>query len=357
MDRLAAAALLLMISTSPVFAHSAARGFVLLLPAGYVIAGGALAVLASFALVALLDRKSLGQRPELRHPASMASGFLSLASAALLLFLIFIGFTGPHDPTENLLPLTIWTLWWVILVLLHPLFGNLWPALNPFIGVYMLLNRLTGGRLERPLLYLPEGTWYYPALVLFAAFAWFQLVDASPHDPPRLARAVTIYVAFTMCAVLAFGPAVWLARGDPFAIFLSQLGAAAPFGRRRLALPGAGLLSLVPLPLAGMFFVLLTLSSISFDGFANTFLWQSMIGINPLDFPGRTAVMTANTLGLAGAFVILTAVFVATVTGGWLWASRPGQLKTPLGRLVLSLVPISIVYHFAHYLSDTPLDL
>ena len=356
MSRLRAAALLLALGSTPAFAHSAARGFVLLLPTGYVIAGGALAVLASFALVSEMDGKSFGRRTDDHPPASAASGLPSLVSAVLLAFLIFIGFAGPHDPTENLLPLAIWTLWWVVLVLLHPLLGNLWLALNPFTGVHMLLNRCLGGRLDPPLLRLPQGIWFYPALVIFAAFAWFQLIDRGPQDPPRLALAVTLYVAFTMLAVMGFGPSAWLARGDPFAIFLAQLGAAAPFGRKRLVLPGAGLLSLAPLPIAGMLFVLLTLSSISFDGFANTFLWLSMTGVNPLDFPGRTEVMTANTLGLAGAFIVLTAVFVAAVTTGWLWAGRPGQLKPLLGRLVLSLVPISIVYHFAHYLSGTLLS-
>ena len=54
MRRIPAALLLLAVSASPALAHSAARGFVLLLPVGYVIAGGAVAVLASFIVVSLL---------------------------------------------------------------------------------------------------------------------------------------------------------------------------------------------------------------------------------------------------------------------------------------------------------------
>ena len=145
--------------------------------------------------------------------------------------------------------------------------------------------------------------------------------------------------------------------GDPFAIFFSQLGAAAPVSRSGLRLPGAGLLQLAPLPVAGMLFVLLTLSSISFDGFANTFFWLSIIGVNPLDYPGRTALISANTLGLACSFAALTLVYVATMLAGWRWAGRPGKLIPLLGRFVLSLVPISIAYHLAHYLGDTLLNL
>ena len=190
MWRLIVTLLLLVSSTAPALAHSAQRGFVLLLPANYVIFGGALTVLAWFLIVSLIGGRCVRSQTSAVSPPQTTTIVPSLISALLLCVLIVIGFTGPHDPTENLLPLTIWTLWWVILVLLHPLFGNLWPALNPFIGVYMLLNRLTGGRLERPLLYLPEGTWYYPALVLFAAFAWFQLVW--PTSPATTATRATM---------------------------------------------------------------------------------------------------------------------------------------------------------------------
>jgi hypothetical protein len=355
MRGLVAAALLLAIDATPASAHSAARGFVLLLPTGYAIAGAALAVLATLAVVTLLDRGIRGRK--IAFHSAAVSPLPSLVSATLLAALVYIGFAGPRDPAENLLPLVIWTLWWVILVLLHPVLGNFWRVINPFTGVHDMLNRLTHGGLERPLLRLPPGLWYYPALAVFAAFAWFQLIDPAPYDPPRLALAVALYAALTMLAVIVFGPAAWLARGDPFAIFLTQLGAAAPLGKNRLVLPGAGLLSLDPLPVAGTLFVLLTLSCISFDGFANTFAWLSLTGFNPLDFPGRTAMLTANTIGLAGAFLVLTSVFAVSVTAGWLWAGRPGRLKPLLGRLALSLVPISVVYHFAHYLSDTLLSI
>jgi hypothetical protein len=102
----------------------------------------------------------------------------------------------------------------------------------------------------------------------------------------------------------------------------------------------------------GVFFVLLTLSSVSFDGFSNTFFWLALGGINPLDFPGRTAVIGYNTFGLLASFAILATIFIATVSLGWVIASRAGDLRNLLGRLVLSLIPISIAFHFAHYLPD-----
>lgn len=350
---------LLLAASTPAFAHSAARGFVLLLPTGYVIVGGALAVLATFVMVSLLPdrlfRSWASWRVALwRVPAGLARA-CSLLAFAILAALLWIGFAGPSDPLENLLPLTVWTLWWVVIVLLHPLAGNLWAAINPFSGVAGLLQ---SGKV-RNCRHLDRWA-YFPAFAIFAGFAWFQLVDPAPEDPGRLARVVLVYAVLTIAAMMLAGARNWLAKGDPFAIFLRQLGAAAPleWGERlHLRMPGAGLLSLPALPLAGTAFVLLTLTSISFDGFASTFAWASLNGVNPLDYPGRTAMMTVNSLGFAGSFAVMAFVYVASIAGGWVWAGRPGSLANLLGRQVYSLIPISIVFHFAHFLSDALVNL
>jgi len=343
--------LLVVFSGTAAQAHSAERGFVLLLPTGNVIVAGAAAVAVSFvALLLVSDRRFRGllacelRLGRLPLPPRWLTSFASLVLLALL---IRTGFTGSRDPLENLLTLGVWTLWWVVIVLLHPVLGNFWAWLTPFAWVK------AGGRLA-----LPD---YVPALVMFAAFAWFQLVSARPEDPAVLAMAALIYLALGFSAVLAFGTRPWLERGDPFSVFLRLLGAAAPLrrgddGALFLHVPGTGLAGLAPLPVAGVLFVLLTLSSVSFDGFANTFVWLSWGGINPLDFPGRTAVMGHNTLGLAGGFAVLAALYGVAVAIGWTMAGKVLPLSVLLGRFVYSLIPISIAFHFAHYLSEALLN-
>lgn len=353
--------LLMFAGVDPAFAHSSARGFVLLLPAHYVIVGGAFAVLAAFVAVSVVPQRYFhaisNNAPEFSARLGRAGQAVSLLSAIILGILIYLGFNGPRDPVENLLPLTVWTLWWVVIVLLHPVFGNLWSVLNPFAGFQALLGRPSGG-VRQPFRSYPPALSYWPAVAIFAAFAWFQLVYPAPEDPAKLAVIVSIYVAVTLGAIILFGPQAWLARGDPFAVFLAQLGASAPLGAGgRLRLPGLGLVQLPALPIGGVLFVLLTLSSISFDGFANTFLWLSAIGINPLDYPGRTALIGANTLGLAASFVALASAFILCVGLGWRWSGRPMELRLLFGRMVFSLIPISISYHFAHYVSGTLINL
>src|SRR5690606_243963 len=97
-------------------------------------------------------------------------------------------------------------------------------------------------------------------------------------------------------------------------------------GKRFLALswPGRRCLSTPALPLSGTVFVLVTLASVSFDGFSATFTWLGILGINPLEFPGRSAVMIANTVGLAGACLLLSALFFGSVALGNAAAGRRG---------------------------------
>ncbi|MFO1132923.1 MAG: hypothetical protein U1E16_13045 [Hyphomicrobiales bacterium] len=353
MKRLALAYAALCLLTGPALAHAAGRGFVMLLPTGWVIAGGALAVFVSFAAVSLLPRLAMTAPRTVPPLAPVVAQVASLASALVLAGLVVLGFIGPRDPVENLLPLAIWTLWWVEIVMLHPLFGNLWEALNPFTGPYALLTGRLGHVEADPPLQYPPWLALWPAVAIFFGFAWFQLVYPAPEDPAILAAAVLSYLLVSAAGVLAFGLRDWLGKADPFAVFLAQLGAAAPLGRGGPRWPGAGLLSLPALPPSGAIFVLLTLGTITFDGFANTFAWLSTIGINPLDFPGRSEVMGANTLGILLVSGVLASGFFAAVGVGWLWAGKPDSLSRLCGRLVYSLIPISIAYHFAHYLSDT----
>ena len=93
-----------------------------------------------------------------------------------------------------------------------------------------------------------------------------------------------------------------------------------------VTLPGLGLLRVRPLAVSGVAFVLLMLSSVSFDGLSKTYWWLARIGINPLDFPGRSAVALPNTWGLLATFVALLVCYGIAVWLGHLLAGRPGRL-------------------------------
>jgi hypothetical protein len=348
------------LSTSAL-AHGSERGFVLLLPTGYYLFGGTLAVAASFILIAFVPARLVehvaGARRWRGTIPTISPVPTSLASFLFFVLLLTAGVYGTRDPLENPLPLTIWTMWWVGLTLLHPLLGNLWAFLNPWSGPYWLVGRLVGTRAGR--IAYPQWLGYWPAVILFFAFAWFELVDPAPDDPGRLAIAAGSYWLLAFAGMLLFGE-IWMEKAEPFSIFFRLVGGLSPLsvrqlstGRASVALvwPGASLLERGPLPVSGALFVLLTLSSVSFDGLTKTFWWLGLGGINPLEFPGRTAVVDRNTLGLAFAFAMLVAVYWLAVWLGWIFGGMRSALRPAFGAFVYSIIPISVAFHFAHYLT------
>ena len=357
----AAALALLAITCGGALAHAADRGHVMLLPTGYYLVGGAVAVALTFAVMlaapaellarAAAWRAGLGSLPVWPRMAG------SVSCLALLLALVAIGHLGSRDPLSNPLPLMVWTVFWIGLTLLQGVVGNLWWWINPWYAPW----RGAASMLRRPdgLVRLPEGAGYWPAIVQFAAFAWFELVYPAPDDPARLAVAVGAYFAVNLVACVLFGFEAWMRRGECLSAFMRMIARLAPVegatqagGRRavRLCLPGAKLVAAGPLPVSGALFLLLTLSTVSFDGLMRTFFWLGLNGVNPLEYPGRTALMGANTLGLATAFAVLALAFVGAVAMGERLASA-ARWRQSAGRLVWSIIPIAMAYHFSHYLT------
>lgn len=340
-------------------AHASERGHVLLLPTGHYLAGGAAAVAASFAALALLPgdsvRRAAGWRVGLTGPPERDRTIASLLAFVFLMLLLAAGIWGSRDPLSNPLPLTVWTLVWVGLALVQGLVGDVWAWINPWYGPSRLVAKLFGNA-ARP---LPERWGCWPAVILFAAFAWFELIYPAPDDPARLALAVAAYALLTLIAVALLGFEAWTSRGEFMSVFFGMLGRFAVVGRdpakdggRRLALawPGARLESVEPLPPSGVAFLLLVLSSVSFDGLSKTFAWLGAIGVNPLEFPGRTAVMAVNTFGMALTFAGLAAVYMLAVALGQRLAGGRHGFAAAAGLLVWSIVPIALAYHFSHYL-------
>lgn len=333
-------------------AHAAERSLIMLLPTGYYLAGGAAAVAVSFAVLAVAPRGLAGfrRRVRLKLPLPPLAGAVRWLAFALFLAVLATGFFGTRDPLGNLLVLTLWTLWWVGFTLLTAVVGDLWPLLNPWSAPVGLARRLVG---PPPLRLPPAG--YWPALIGLFAFAWFEIVDPAPADPDRLARAAGAYWLAHFAAMLMFGDRRWRARGETFSVFFRLVGRVAPirWNRRGLTLawPGAQLARGPALPLTGWLFVTSVIASISFDGLSATFAWLAAIGINPLEFPGRSAVVAENTLGLLGAWAALAAACAGAVALGRRLAGSGAKLAETLGRIGLSLVPIALAYHFAHYLT------
>lgn len=339
---------------APAFAHASERMIVLTLPTGRYIAAAAAVVALTALLGAFVPRlppfrsRRLATFPALPHHAASWVAFAVLAA------LLATGFLGPHDPLANLLPLTVWTLVWVGLALASMLLGDLWRPVDPWTGPVTLARRLLGrsGRIGLARL----GHW--PAVLGLLAIAWFEIVSLAPDDPPTLATAVLAYWLAVFALAVLEGPG-WLRRGEALTLFFHYVSKTAPLwwvpAARRVQLfagpPGTQIVMAAPLTRSAAAFVTLILASVTFDGLHHSFWWLSRLGINPLEFPGRSAVTLPNTIGLLAAWALTAAAIVATVA----LTRRLAGARTPLwdeaGPAMLALLPIAAGYHAAHYLT------
>jgi hypothetical protein len=335
--------------------HAGEEAVILLLPTEFYIIGGAAAVLVSFCVLVLFHRTADKARsPAIGHavPRSTLRG-ISLLSLALLIFLTVAGLAGKTDPLVNPLPLVVWTLWWMGFTLAVVIAGNLWTVVNPWIGLYDLLPW------RAPLSY-PESWGYLPAIVLFLCFAWFELVYVTPQDPQRLAIAVAAYWLVNFASLAIFGPR-WLARGEAFSVFYAMAGSFSAWrwrtetdGKKPSVTIGFGWPGQSGdedfANLTGVLFILVTLASVSFDGLSRTFTWMGWLGVNPLEFPGRSAVFWQNSAGLIGSIIVLSALYALAIALGPRRTGLVASQRAAVGSFALTLVPISIAYHLAHYL-------
>ena len=331
----------------------------MLLPTHLFMIGGALAVVISVAAVVALPALPRLCRPSLTFHVPVAGRGLailtSLAGLAFIAIMIAAGHLGPADPISNPLPGAVWTLWWVGFTWLSIFIGNPWTMFNPWTGLYAVIAAAGW----RPPFRLPHWIGSWPAVLLFFGFAWFELVYPTPSDPSRLATAVLAYVAFTFAMLLLFG-ARWLRSGECFSIYFRLVSSLSPLQwscRRHtliltLGIPGFALLRERAVSPSLTAMILLALAAVSFDGFSRTFFWVAGQGINPLEFPGRSAVLLPNSVAFAVMFVWMAAIFRGALTAGRLLAASP-----PLPQSALSVVPIAFAYHLAHYLPEFPVSL
>ena len=334
-------------------AHAGSQGLILLLPTGIYITAGGIAVLATIILAAALNHRQLNSlfTPlQITTTAKPRTTLPSLVSTAIFAILIWIGLYGPTDPLKNLMSLTTWTLFWILFVILCAKFGNLWAWLNPWSGLYSLLM----GNTEPPAR-LPNIFGYWPAIILLFAFNAYGISNPAAADPIQLAILGSLYWIFTFLMIVIFGRE-WLERGEFLTVFLSLLSKVSPFARQdtyKIGFPGWRIPASKTPPLSRAIFALTLLGTGTFDGFNETFFWLAQLGINPLEFPGRSAIVAQTIMGLFGANILLIALFYICIR-----ITTPREIMPDVfARQALTLLPIALVYHIAHFLPSFLVDI
>lgn len=331
------------------FACALPPSVILTLPTGHYITAAALTVALTALMGALVHRLPL-MAPRLVWERRKLMPVTVTSYLAFLGFLglVFVGLFGERDPMHNLMTLVFWTVVWIAIPLGSMLFGNLWRPLNPWTGPVRITRTLLGRTGTIGLARL--GHW--PAVAGYAGFVWFQMVSLYPDDPAVLAQVALAYwaVIYTL-AVLESED--WLDEGEFLTVLFGFIARVSPLwhetdGQRTRLMrgwPGTQVLAMPPLTPSAVVFVSLALTALTFDGLAETFWWQALIGENPLEPTGRSAVMWENTAGLVAVWVLT----LGLILGAILLGRRVGG-GFATGPVMLSFLAIAAGYHAAHYL-------
>ena len=324
----------------------------------------AMVLIVSFVALAVLWPSARLDEPHerlvLRVPRVL-DPLAGLLGVALFAFVVYAGVAGEQNETANLAPTFVYVAFWVGLLPLQLLLGDVFAALNPWRaigrGVGWLAWRVAPSSLPEPMPY-PERLGRWPAVLGILCFVWLELVLPDGGDPSTLATLALVYAGVQLVGMSMFGVEAWERNGDGFAAFFGALAALSPLRWERCALyvrpPLAGVTRLAAVP--GTVALLCTMiGTTTFDGFSNGPVWADIApeltdAIASLGFSQGTAQELASTIGLLAAVAFVSLLYWLGVSG--MRTVAPDRSTISLARtFVHSLVPIALAYAIAHYFS------
>jgi hypothetical protein len=374
----------------PALAHGVGQVYDPPLPLWLYLWGSGAAVLLSFVPISLFASGARGDVPYPRlgllgisplRRVLTARAFLlgvRLLSVSLFLLVIVGGFIGRQGESHNFAPTFVWILWWVGMGFFTAFVGNVWPLVNPWSIIFGWAEGLAGRlgvRLEMGERY-PAAWGVWPAVALFGAFVWIELVFPGAALPLSISLLVLAYSVLTWSGMAVYGKEAWLREGEAFSVYFGILGRFAPtearvkttqrcrecaaceprkdgcvncyecFARARpedreldLRPPAVGLARPERLPAGCTVFVVLMLAGVAYDGLLATPVWLEIVRLTPL----------TQTTGLFLKPLLFLAVYLGFVKLSQVAGGGGVPLKRLAQAYVYTLVPIAIAYQVAHY--------
>jgi hypothetical protein len=340
-------------------------------PAWLFAWGASFVLVISFALLSVAWTQARLQKEEWRPLSRRLSAVIlnpavevlcGLIGVGLFVVVLYAGFRGIEDPTQNFSIVFVFYTFWLGLVLLSVLLGDVFRAFNPWRAIGGMVSggfRLVAGQSAPTPFSYPDRLGRWPAVVGVLLFVWLELIaggGAAP-SPHNIAVATVIYSTVTFASMALFGVEEWIGRGEAFSAYFGMFSRLGPFEARqgklgtRKFLTGAPQWAAVPGAAA---LVLASIAVTSFDGAQEGVLSGSIRWTfercSDIGFSLPDSFRIANTIWLLIVFAGVSALYWLGVRG--MHTVRGSPPVTELARsFAHTLIPIALAYLVAHYFS------
>jgi hypothetical protein len=340
-------------------------------PAWLFAWGASLVLIISFALLSVAWTKARLQSEEWEPVSPWLSRMVlnpatevlcGLVGVGLFVLVLYAGFRGIEDPTQNFSITFVFYTFWLGLVLLSVLLGDVFRAFNPWRALGRLVSggfRLVAGQSAPAPFSYPDRLGRWPAVLGVLLFVWIELIAGggaapTPHD---VAVGTVIYSVVSFVCMALFGVEEWIGRGEAFNAYFGMFSRLAPFEARsrelgiRKFLTGAPQWAAVPGAAA---LVLVSISVTSFDGaqegaLSGAIRW-TFERTSDIGFSLPNSFRIANTIWLLIVFAGISALYWLGVQG--MHTVRGSPPVRQLGRsFAHTLITIALAYLVAHYFS------
>ncbi|MGH2449059.1 MAG: hypothetical protein ACRDFS_10730 [Chloroflexota bacterium] len=340
---------------NPVLLHAFGKRYELPIPLALFVFGGAAVVLASFLLV--LPRTVVAEEVDIYPDKPGPYHFrlpVAILSWLITVLLIVSGLIGSQLVAENILPTSFWLVAWIAVPVSCGIFGNWTKGINPYSLLALAVDRPTLRKavLGGPVFPYPSWLGFWPAVLIFFIVACSELIyNATSTIPAVTSVGLLIYGLVTAVGALLFGSEIWLERGEMFSVLFGTWG---KLGFFRFGAPGArgflgGLKARFEPTVSRITFVLLLLSSVSFDGILSTPAWKHARDQLPVAFAaGTLPYLLLATLAFIVLVLIAWALFGLFSLAVRESGSLEGSVTKVLSGLLISLLPIAFGYLVAH---------
>ncbi|MFL2665702.1 MAG: hypothetical protein ACJ0G8_07095 [Dehalococcoidia bacterium] len=362
------------------YAHGTVTKVETTFPLWIYILGGALTVLLSFLIIGSYGRNIPGLRNyqkkqininiESKLISRTVINFSKSFSIFLYLLVIVSGFIGTYNEIYSLSSVLFWVVFWAGFSILCSIFGNFWYYINPVKILYDFFENLLNISDKDKYTY-PKILDYWPAVFLFLIFAIFELIFDGSDRPRNISLFVIFYSIFIWVGMYFYGSKTWLEKSDIFTIvfelfsrlsfieksiknknatqddLFSDKTVSNPDNKYFIRYPSSGLLFSNKLSLSLVIFIILVLSTVTFDGISMTEVWLDIL----LRFEYQSFISYfVEVIALLVLFLSFIIIFFSFCKLMKIF----GKLKIGIVEIatifVITLLPIAVAYHLSHYL-------